>query len=124
MESRPSQEREATKDLRTVPAIEQESISGIAHVDFDLSRPHERREWRVGSGLHPQPALIPGVGVWRLNDNLVPWKMTLWWSFPWAVLFGSGCATLEAARRGAEISKRKQALEALRAKARRESRGK
>jgi len=82
-------------------------------VDFDLSRAMSGREWRVGSACI-LAALILAWEFGRLNDNPLPWK-TLWMAFPWLfILFWMRRTWKQHAVE--RISKRKQALEALRAK--------
>ena len=95
------------------PSLRQEIELGIAHVDFDLSRAMSGREWRVGSACI-LAALILAWEFGRLNDNPLPWN-TLWGAFPW-LFFLVWLRNSWKQRAVERISKRKQALEALRAK--------
>jgi len=95
------------------PSLRQEIELGIAQVDFDMSRVTSGREWRVGTACIGA-ALILAWEFARLNDNPLPWK-TLWMAFPWLfILFWMRRTWKQQAVE--RISKRKQALEALRAK--------
>jgi hypothetical protein len=95
------------------PSLRQEIELGIIQVDFDMSRVTNNREWRVGT------ACIFGAFIlaWefaRLNDIPLPWS-TLSMALPW--LFLMFWMRKSWKRRAEErISRRRQALEALRAK--------
>jgi hypothetical protein len=94
-------------------SLRQEIELGIAQMDFDLSRVAGWREWRVGTAC-VVAALILAWELGRLNDNPLPWK-TLLTGLPWLFLMTWMRSTWkqQAVER---ISKRRQALEALRAK--------
>jgi hypothetical protein len=95
------------------PSLRQEIELGIAHVDFDMSRVTSGREWRVGTACIVA-ALILAWEFGRLNDNPLPWKI-LWMAGPWLffLFWARKSWTQKAMER---ISKRRQALEVLRAK--------
>jgi hypothetical protein len=95
------------------PSLREEIELGIAQVDFDMSRVASGREWRVGNACIAA-ALILAWELARLNGNPLPWK-TLWMVFPW--LFMMFWMRRSIKQQGVErLSKRRQALEALRAK--------
>ena len=95
------------------PSLRQEIELGIAQVDFDMSRVAGNREWRVGTAC-VLAAVILAWEIGRLNSNPLPWK-TVWMAFPWLfmMIWMRRSWKQQAVER---ISKRKQALEALRAK--------
>ncbi len=95
------------------PSLRQEIELGIAQVDFDMSRVTSGREWRVGT-VCILCAVILAWEFGRLNDNPLPWK-TLLMAGPWLffLFWMRRPWTQQAVER---ISKRKQALETLRAK--------
>jgi hypothetical protein len=95
------------------PSLRQEIELGIAQVDFDLSRVTDGREWRVGTACICG-ALILAWELGRLNDNPLPWT-TLSMALPWLFLtFWMRKTWKQQAEE--RMSKRRQALEALRAK--------
>lgn len=95
------------------PSLRREIDLGIALADFDMSRVTSGREWRVGTAC-VVAALILAWELGRLNDNPLPWTI-LWTAFPW--LFILIWARKPWKRQAVErIAKRRQALEALRAK--------
>lgn len=95
------------------PSLRQEIDLGLAQVDFDMSRTTSGREWRVGSACIAA-AVILAWEFGRLNDNPLPWSM-LPMAFPWLFIL---IWMRKSWRQGAveRISKRRQALETLRAK--------
>jgi hypothetical protein len=95
------------------PSLRQEIELGIAQVDFDLSRVAGNREWRVGTACI-FAALILAWEFGRLNGDPLPWNI-VWMAFPW--LFIMFWMRKSWKQRAVErVSKRRQALEALRAK--------
>jgi len=95
------------------PSLRQEIELGIAQVDFDLSRVTSFREWRLGTACI-LAAVILAWEIGRLNSNPLPLN-TLWMAFPWLFLmiWMRKSWKQQAVER---ISKRRQALESLRAK--------
>lgn len=95
------------------PSLRQEIELGIAQVDFDLSRTAGIREWRIGTAC-VFAAVILAWEFGRLNDNPWPWH-ALAMAGPWMFLM-IWMRTSWTQRAVERISKRRQALEALRAK--------
>jgi hypothetical protein len=95
------------------PSLREEIELGIAQVDFDMSRVANDREWRVGTACILS-AVILAWELARLNDNPLPWTI-LWMAGPWLFLsfFIRPLWKRQAMER---VQKRRQALEALRAK--------
>lgn len=94
-------------------SLRQEIELGIAQVDFDMSRAAGNREWRVGTAC-VLAALVLAWEFGRLNGNPLPWK-TSWMVFPWLFMLIWMRRSIKQ-RIVERISKRRQALEALRAK--------
>jgi hypothetical protein len=94
-------------------SLRQEIELGIAQVDFDMARVAGDREWRVGTAC-VVAALILAWEMGRLNGHPLPWK-TLWMVFPWLFMVIWMRRSIKQ-RIVDRISKRRQALEALRAK--------
>jgi hypothetical protein len=95
------------------PSLRQEIELGLAQVNFDMSRVSSDREWRVGTACI-LAAVVLAWELGRLNDSPLPW-VTLPMAGPWFfLLFWMRKPWKQ--RAVERISKRKQALEALRAK--------